>query len=462
MIGLGVMGRNLLLNIADHGFSIAGLDTDQAKVNSLKAEAEGKEVDGTTDINAFINMLAVPRKIMMLVPAGNPVDAVIKESLPLLSKGDVLIDGGNSHSTDTDRRIKELENSGIQFMGAGISGGEDGARHGPSIMPGGSSDAYEKLKLIFESVAAKVNNDPCVTHIGPGSAGHYSKMVHNGIEYGMMQLISEAYDIMKRVLQMTNEEMQKVFSAWNQSELQSFLFEITEKIFTVKDDLTNEGLLLDHILDSASQKGTGKWTSQSALDLQVPTPVIDLAVSMRDLTALKTERISAEKKLAFTRSSFKINSAEILPKLKDAIYFSMITIYAQGMHLLKVASDEMKYGIDLQSVARIWRGGCIIRAALLEEIMNAYHRDKTLTNLITDDVLGKELLRRRESLQEVVEFATLHQIPIAALSTSLAYFDAYRSAWLPANLIQAQRDFFGSHTYQRIDQEGTFHTEWNQ
>jgi 6-phosphogluconate dehydrogenase len=460
MIGLGVMGRNLLLNMADHGFSIAGLDTDATKVTALRTEGAGKEVDGTTDMKIFISMLKVPRKMMMLVPAGKPVDDVLKSALPFLQPGDVVIDGGNSHFTDTDRRIIEIADTGIQFMGVGVSGGEEGARRGPSIMPGGSEDAYKKVQAILEAVSAKVNGEPCVTHIGPGSAGHYTKMVHNGIEYGIMQLISESYDIMKRGLLMTNDEIGKVYADWNEDELKSYLIEITAKIFTVKDDLTKDGLLVDHILDSASQKGTGMWTSESALDLQVPTPVIDLAVTMRDLTALKKQRDDASRKLPFSRVQSVENKTEVLGALKQAVYFSMITIYAQGMHLLKVASDDMKYEINLDAVAKIWRGGCIIRSGLLEPIAEAYSMQNDLVNLMMDNVLGFELLKNRIEIQKTISFALQQQIPVAALSGSLAYFDGYRSAWLPANLIQAQRDFFGSHTYKRNDKDGTFHTNW--
>ena len=460
MIGLGVMGRNLLLNIADHGFSIAGLDTDQKKVDALKTEATGKNVDGTTDMKRFIGMVKTPRRIMMLVPAGDPVDAVLKEALPLLQKGDVLIDGGNSHFIDTDRRIAQLEGSGIHFMGVGISGGEEGARHGPSIMPGGTVDGYETIRPILESIAAKVNGEPCVTHIGLHSAGHYTKMVHNGIEYGLMQLISETYDLMKRGLQMTNEQIRQTYAEWDRGELQSFLINITAKIFSFRDDLTKEDLLLDRILDSAGQKGTGKWTSQSAMDLQVPTPVIDLAVSMRDLTAMKSERAMASKKLSLPRSVLNEPGSSILSAVKNAAYFSMIAIYAQGFHLLKVASEAMKYNIELKNVARIWRGGCIIRSALLEPIMKAFANNPSLTNLIIDNFFSAELLKRRSAIKEVIEFAMLMQVPVPALSASLAYIDAYRSEWLPANLIQAQRDYFGSHTYQRTDKEGVFHTKW--
>ncbi len=460
MIGLGVMGRNLLLNIADHGFSIAGLDTDEKKVTALKTEATGKNVDGTTEMKRFIGILKTPRRIMMLVPAGDPVDAVLKEALPFLQKGDVIIDGGNSHFTDTDRRIAQLEGTGIHFMGVGISGGEEGARHGPSIMPGGTTDGYETVRPILEAIAAKVNGEVCVTHIGPGSAGHYTKMVHNGIEYGLMQLISETYDLMKRGLQMTNEQMQQVYSEWDRGELQSFLINITAKIFSVPDDLTKEGSLLDHILDTAGQKGTGKWTSQSAMDLQVPTPVIDLAVSMRDLTAMKKERTMAAKNLSLPHPVLNEPASSVLSLLKDAAYFSMITIYAQGFHLLKVASETMKYNIQLKNVARIWRGGCIIRSALLEPIMKAYMNNPSLVNIMTDNFFSAELLKNRSAIQQVIKFAMEMQVPVSALSASLAYTDAYRSEWLPANLIQAQRDYFGSHTYQRIDKEGIFHTKW--
>lgn len=460
MIGLGVMGRNLLLNIADHGFSIAGLDTDPAKVDALRAEATEKPVDGTTDMDTFIRMVKMPRKIMMLVPAGNPVDAVLTKALPLLEKGDVVMDGGNSNYADTDRRIKQLEGSGIEFMGVGISGGEEGARHGPSIMPGGTLTGYEKISPVLETIAAKVNGEPCITLVGHGSAGHYTKMVHNGIEYGLMQLISETYDVMKRGLQMTNEKIGQAYADWDRGELQSFLVSITSKIFSTRDELVRDGFLLDYILDSAAQKGTGKWTSQSAMDLQVPTPVIDLAVSMRDLTTMKKERVMAAKKLPLPRAVLNESAPSILSALKSAAYFAMITIYAQGFHLLKVASETMKYNIELKNVARIWRGGCIIRSALLEPIMKAYSNNASLTNLMTDDFFSAELLKRRSALIHAIEFAMHMQVPVPALSASLAYTDAYRSEWLPANLIQAQRDYFGSHTYQRTDKEGIFHTNW--
>ncbi|MEO5674119.1 MAG: NADP-dependent phosphogluconate dehydrogenase [Chitinophagales bacterium] len=460
MIGLGVMGRNLLLNIADHGFSIAGLDTSEEKVSILKNEATGKKVDGTTEMQTFIHLLKEPVKIMLLVPAGNTVDAVIKNAMPFLKKGDVIIDGGNSHFTDTDRRISQLEAAGIQFMGVGISGGEEGARRGPSIMPGGTTEGYERLRPIFEAIAARVNDIPCVTHIGKGSSGHYTKMVHNGIEYGLMQMISETFDIMKRGLKLSNEQIGDEFEAWNKGELQSFLIEITAKIFRVMDEFTPDTFLLDHILDTAQQKGTGMWTSQSAMSFHVPTPVIDLAVSMRDLTAMKNERVIASAKFPFTRPLAMEHVRLALSDLRDAAYFSMCTIYAQGMHLLKVASEKMDYGIDPESVARIWRGGCIIRSVLLRHIMQAFHRNPGLINLINDDFISAQLATRRAAIEKAISFAIHMQVPVPALCASLAYADAYRSEWMPANLIQAQRDFFGSHTYQRIDKEGIFHTNW--
>jgi 6-phosphogluconate dehydrogenase len=461
MIGLGVMGRNLLLNMADHGFAVAGYNRDPAKVADLKTEASGKNVFGTSDLKEFVLKLKRPRALMLLVTAGRAVDMVINELLPLLQPGDLVIDGGNSYYADTDRRTQELTEKGIRFLGVGVSGGEQGARFGPSMMPGGSQEAYQVVKPIFESIAAKVNGEPCVTYLGPSSAGHYVKMVHNGIEYGIMQLISEAYDILKRGLGLGNDELHTIFKEWNDAELKSFLIEITAQIFLQKDD-QKEGHLVDYILDSAKQKGTGKWTSQCGMDLGVPLSIIDVAVTSRYLSALKGERVAAAKTLSGPNPSFNLNGNKqaVINQVKDALYFATIGAYAQGMHLLKVASETYNYNLKLDDVARIWRGGCIIRATLLEDITQAYMKNPGLANLLVDPALSGVVAARQESTRKILAYAITAGIPVPALSASLAYFDAYRTSRLPSNLIQAQRDNFGAHTYERIDTEGIFHTQW--
>lgn len=460
MVGLGVMGRNFALNIADNGYPVMGLDKDQDKVSALEKEAGQKNVSGTAEPKAFISALKKPRTVMMLVPAGKAVDSVIGELVPLLDKGDLIIDGGNSHFTDTGRRYKELEEQGIHFMGVGISGGEKGARYGPSIMPGGSKEAYSRVQPIFEAAAAKVNGEPCVTWLGPGSAGHYVKMVHNGIEYGLMQLIAECYDLMKRGLDLSNDRLHQVFSEWNDGELESFLIEITAHIFTRQDD-KSDGYLIDAILDSAGQKGTGKWASQDAMELQVPTPGIDIAVAMRDLSAYKEERVHARQFLEGPNAPFHGDKKQFIKQLRSGMYFSMITTYAQGLALLHAASAAYNYDLKLEGAAKIWRGGCIIRAGLLEPIREAYSRHEHLSNILVTPHFSKELLKRQQDLRSVVSRAAELGIPAPGLMASLAYFDGYRSERLPANLIQAQRDYFGSHSYERIDAEGTFHTQWN-
>jgi 6-phosphogluconate dehydrogenase len=459
MVGLGVMGRNLVMNMADHGFSVAGYDKDEAKVEALRKESAGRNLGGAVDIKEFIARLRPPRAIMMLVPAGAPVDSVIKDLLPRLNQGDLLIDAGNSYFKDTDVRARNLAAQGIQFLGVGVSGGEEGARHGPSIMPGGPKEAYERVRPIFEAAAAKVNGDPCVTWLGPGSSGHFVKMVHNGIEYGVMQLIAETYDLMKRGLGLNDDKLHDVFSAWNQGELSGYLVEITSQIFSKQDDKTGQRLI-DEILDVAKQKGTGMWTSQSAMELQVPIPTIDLAVAMRDLSVFTKEREQAS--VIYRRSvpRFAGDLDTFLTQLGRALFAGMIIIYAQGMELLAVASDQYEYHLDLEAVARIWRGGCIIRAALLEDICAAFHTQRELPNLLLDRNLSHRIMEHQEDLRQVVCNAAKFGLPTPGLMVSLGYLDAYRSAWLPANLIQAQRDYFGAHTYERIDAKGTFHTEW--
>jgi 6-phosphogluconate dehydrogenase len=463
MVGLGVMGRNLLLNMSDHNFSIAGLDLDAAKVALLQTEATpGKPVMGTTSAEEFVKALSIPRAIMILVPAGKAVDAVINNLVPHLAAGDIVIDGGNSYFPDTDRRVGELAAKHIHFFGMGISGGEKGARYGPSMMPGGDKAAYERLRPVFEAVAAKVNGEPCVTYLGNGSAGNYVKMVHNGIEYGIMQLISEAYDLLKRGLGLNDDELQQVFEQWNHTEIKSYLIEITAEVLKQKDEATGNKLV-NVILDKAGSKGTGKWTTQNAMDLHVPTPTIDMAVAMRNLSAYKHERVQAAKQLngATVNSNLNVGREVILDQLKHALYFAMLTTYAQGMVQLQAASTAYNYNLTLKDVAKIWRGGCIIRAACLEDIRKAFEKNAALPNLLLDDKIGGELLQRQNDMRSIIKLAVDKGLPMPAFMTSLSYFDAYRSERLPTNLIQAQRDYFGAHTYERIDQQGVFHTEWS-
>jgi 6-phosphogluconate dehydrogenase len=461
IVGLGVMGRNLLLNMADHDFAVAGLDLDEAKAKSLEQEAkEGQEVKATTVAEEFVKLIKKPRAIMLLVPAGKPVDGAIGSLLPYLEEGDIVIDGGNSYFPDTDRRFTELAEKNIHFFGMGISGGEKGARFGPSMMPGGDKNAYERLRPIFEAIAAKVDGEPCVTYLGSGSAGNYVKMVHNGIEYGIMQLISEAYDLMKRGLGLSDEKIQQTFTAWNKTELQSFLIEITGEVLAKFDDESGERLV-NLISDWAKAKGTGKWTSQNAMDLQAPIPVIDAAVTMRDMSKLKPERVQAAKQLLWNAGSSEVNEEEVINELQEAFYFAMINIYAQGLAQLTIASKAYNYGLNLEQVAKIWRGGCIIRALVLEDFRQAYVRNPELPNILLDAQIGDKLVSKQAHIRKVIKLAVDKGIPIAAFMNSLAYFDAYRSDRLPTNLIQAQRDYFGAHTYERTDREGTFHTQWS-
>jgi len=462
IVGLGVMGRNLLLNMADHGLAIAGLDLDQDKVLALESEASAEhQVKGTTHLNLFLGLLKKPRAILLLVPAGAPVDLAIKDMLPFLEEGDILIDGGNTFFKDTDRRAAELAERKIHFFGMGISGGEKGARNGPSMMPGGNKLAYERLRPVFEAIAAEVNNEPCVAYMGNGSAGHYVKMVHNGIEYGIMQLIAEVYDIMKRGLDLGDEKIQKTFERWNQSELQSYLIEITAKVLSKRDEETGQRLV-DLISDRARAKGTGKWTSQNAMDLQVPVPVIDAAVTIRDLSAYKSGRVIAARlfpPLVYDGETKDIE--RIIDRLKNALHFAIITTYAQGMEQLQVASNTYNYKINLEQVAKIWRGGCIIRSASLEDFRKAFAKNPQLQNLLLDDGIGGTLQDIQKDLRWLIKLSADNGIPIASFMAALSYFDAYRSAKLPTNLIQAQRDYFGAHQYERIDREGIFHTQWD-
>lgn len=459
MVGLGVMGRNFLLNVSDHGFSALGLDLDESKAEALNEEGADKSVKGTTSTEDFVAQLKTPRRIMLLVPAGKVVDSVIDSLLPHLDKGDMIIDGGNSHFPDTERRNKELEEKGFYFIGAGVSGGAEGARRGPSIMPGGDPKAYEHIRPVLEAVAAKVEDEPCVAHMGRGAAGHYVKMVHNGIEYGLMQLIAEAYDLLKQLGGLSNDELHHTFSRWNEGRLQSFLIEITAGIFAQKDD-KGDGDLIDVILDKAKQKGTGKWTSQNAMDLGIPIPTIDAAVSMRGISALKQERKKAAVHYPDSREITAVEKGTITAEVEQALYFAFIITYAQGLSLLDDASRENDYGLDMEAIARIWRGGCIIRAGLLEAIRKVYRAQPKLTNMLLSDEFKDELAGTEGAMRSLLKRAIDAGIPALTFSSALNYFDAYRTARLPLNLVQAQRDFFGSHTYERIDSEGTFHTEW--
>ncbi len=461
MIGLGIMGRNLLLNMAEHDFCVAGYDKDETKVTSLNQESKQHDVYAASNIKDFLALLKAPRAIMLLVPAGPAVDAIIEELLPFLQTGDLIIDAGNSYFKDTDNRAQKLIAKGIYFLGVGISGGEEGARHGPSIMPGGPKAAYDRIHPIFSAVAAKVNNEPCVAYLGPKSAGHYVKMIHNGIEYGIMQLIAETYDVMKRGLNFNDEQLCKIYGEWNQGELNSYLLEITGNIFSKKDDRTGKELI-DQILAVAQQNGTGMWTSRSAMELQCPTPTIDSAVMIRDLSVFTEQRRNASE--IYQRAIKKFTGVEntFLTQLQQALYAAMIITYAQGMALLFVASKKYEYDLDLATIARIWRGGCIIRATLLEDICTAFQNNGDLPHLLLDPHLSHVLMANQEDLRQVISQAIVLGVPMPAFMASLGYFDSYRSAWLPANLIQAQRDYFGSHTYQRIDATGTFHTQWEE
>lgn len=462
LIGLGVMGRNFVLNMADHGFAVAVYNRTTEKTKDFMDNEVGpRPIQAGYDLQKFIGLLRRPRALILLVAAGDPVDMVLKELLPLLEPGDLVIDGGNSHFTDTNRRGRFLAGKQLNFMGMGISGGEAGARYGPSLMPGGSREMYNRVGPILEAAAAQVKGEPCVTYLGPRSAGHYVKMVHNGIEYGLMELIVETYDLFKRGLGLTPAELAPIYDRWNREELNSYLVEITAKIFTRQDDRTGKPLI-DMILDKAKQKGTGMWTSWDAMDLQVGTPSIDAAVVMRDMSGYKEERQAASQVLGGPSHTFKGDRQRLIGQVKNALYASMIATYAQGLALLQKASATYDYDLDLEAVARIWRGGCIIRAALLEDIRAAYKTKAALPNLLLDPHLGKEFLSREADLREVVQTAAALGLPAPGLMATLSYFDAYRSAGLPANLIQAQRDFFGAHTYERLDAPGTFHTEWEE
>lgn len=459
MIGLGTMGRNLLLNIADHGYPASGYDKSADKVSALNKTGHDK-VKGFSELNDFIQSLARPRTLMMLVPAGKIVDDVIGELTPLLEEGDILIDGGNSHFTDTDRRAASLSKKGFHFFGMGISGGEEGARHGPSMMPGGDKETYGHVRPILEAIAAKVGKDPCVTYIGPGASGHFVKMVHNGIEYALMQLISETYELLKTGLHQDNEAIQKVFQQWNAGRLQSFLLEITADIFKFREN-GSDHLLLDDIKDEAKSKGTGKWTSQVAMDIYLPIPTIDTAVAMRDLSKFKALRTEASGAYPKPSVAFTDKPDTYVPTLEQAFYFGMVVTYAQGMHLLWKASDQFDYHLALDQIAKIWRGGCIIRSAFLEDIYSAFQANRQLEHLLLDKSIQSKIKECVPSIRKVITDAAASGIALPAFASTLTYFDTLSTERMPSNLIQAQRDYFGAHTYELIGKDGVFHTEWN-
>ena len=459
MIGLGVMGRNLLLNIAGRGSSAAAYNRHPEKLRALLDEAKDLPVTGAADLKGFVALLRRPRAVIIMVPAGAAVDEVIGSLTPFLEKGDLIIDAGNSHYKDTERRAQNLADKSLLFMGMGVSGGEEGARRGPSIMAGGDKAAYERVRQILEAAAAKAGAEPCAAWLGPGSSGHFVKMVHNGIEYAFMQLIAESYDLMKRGLGLDDEELRAVYSGWDKGELNSFLMEITARIFGRVDEKTG-GKLIDLILDAAAQKGTGMWTAQADMELQVPAPTIAAAIAMRDLSSRKAERDAAAGLLTSPARPLAGDKKENIERLRAALYAALMISYAQGLALLSSASEKRGYALKLETVAGIWRGGCIIRSAMLEDIRAAYHAKPDLDNLLLDPVIAKKIMARHYDLRVLVSGAALSGLPVPGFMSALGYLDAFRSGWLPANLIQAQRDYFGAHTYGRKDAEGTFHTEW--
>lgn len=460
VIGLAVMGKNLALNIESRGFSVALYNRSAYRTEEMLAEHPNKQLKGTFTIEEFVQSLEVPRKILIMVQAGKATDDTIEQLLPHLSEGDILIDGGNAYFPDTQRRSKELEAKGFRFVGTGVSGGEEGALHGPSIMPGGRRDAYELVEPILTAISAKVGDDACCTYIGPDGAGHYVKMVHNGIEYGDMQLICEAYHLLKDGLDLDASELHDIFSEWNEGELDSYLIEITADIFTKIDPDTNKPMV-DVILDTAGQKGTGKWTSQSALDLGVPLSIITESVFSRFISAMKEERVAASKVLSGPKQQSDIeDKQQFIEAIRQALYASKICSYAQGFAQMRAASEEYNWDLQYGEIAKIFRGGCIIRARFLQNIMDAYERDPSLSNLLLDDYFKQVVDQYQSAWREVVALAVKRGIPVPALSSALAYYDSYRSERLPANLLQAQRDYFGAHTFERVDKEGTFHFEW--
>lgn len=459
VVGLAVMGKNLALNIESRGYSVSVYNRSEDKTRQLIQESEGKNLVGTYSIEEFVQSLETPRKILIMVKAGEPTDATIAQLTPHLDKGDIIIDGGNAFYEDTRRRNAALAAEGFHFIGTGVSGGEEGALKGPAIMPGGQKEAYELVAPILTAISAKVKGEPCCTYIGPDGAGHYVKMVHNGIEYGDMQLICEAYNLLKNVLGLSADDLHHIFKEWNEGELDSYLIEITADIFTKKDEETGKPLV-EVILDTAGQKGTGKWTSQSALDLGVPVSIITESVFARFISAMKEERVAASRVLSGPEPSYSGSKDELIEAIRKALYASKICSYAQGFSQMRAASDANGWDLQYGSIAMIFRGGCIIRAGFLQNIKEAYDRDPELKNLLLDPYFKEIIEGYQGALRHVVSVAVENGIPVPGFANAIAYYDSYRSAVLPANLLQAQRDYFGAHTYQRVDKEGIFHTEW--
>lgn len=462
VIGMAVMGKNLALNIESRGYSVSIYNRTTSRAEEVIAENPDKQLHLQKTVEDFVNSLEKPRKMILMVQAGAGTDAVIQEILPFLDEGDILIDGGNTFYQDTIRRSKELEESGINFIGTGVSGGEEGALKGPSIMPGGQKEAYDLVAPILEEIAAKApaDGEACVSYIGPNGAGHYVKMVHNGIEYGDMQLIAESYHIMRELLELSNDEIAEIFREWNEGELDSFLIEITADALTKIDPQTGKHLV-DVILDRAGNKGTGKWTSQSALDVGTPLPLITEAVFARYISALKDERVAASEVLAKPeQKELNLNKDEVIEELRQALYFSKLMSYAQGFSQMKMASEEYDWNLDYGEIAKIWRAGCIIRARFLQDITEAYNKDATLSNLLLDEYFTEIAKNYQQSVRDVVGLSVQAGIPVPAFASAISYYDSYRSARLPANIIQAQRDYFGAHTYERTDQAGDFHFDW--
>ncbi|KQX64622.1 MULTISPECIES: NADP-dependent phosphogluconate dehydrogenase [unclassified Paenibacillus] len=460
VVGLAVMGKNLALNIESRGFTVSVFNRSAEKTKELLQEAPGKQLVGTYSIEEFVQSLEVPRKILIMVKAGGPTDDTINQLVPFLDKGDILIDGGNAFFPDTQRRNKELAEKGIRFVGTGVSGGEEGALKGPSIMPGGQEDAYKLVEPILTAISAKVGDDACCTYIGPDGAGHYVKMVHNGIEYGDMQLICEAYQLLKDVLNVSVEELHEIFTEWNNGELDSYLIEITRDIFTKYDAETGKPMV-DVILDSAGQKGTGKWTSQSALDLGVPLSIITESVFSRFISAMKEERVAASKVLKGPDApAFTGDRKAFIEAVRQALYASKICSYAQGFAQMRAASEEYNWDLKYGNIAKIFRGGCIIRARFLQNIMEAYDHEPGLKNLLLDSYFNGVVDNYQQSWRQVIAEAVTRGIAVPSFASALAYYDSYRTERLPASLLQAQRDYFGAHTFQRVDKEGSFHFNW--
>ncbi|CAM3653158.1 NADP-dependent phosphogluconate dehydrogenase [Marinicrinis lubricantis] len=460
VIGLAVMGKNLALNIESRGFSVAVYNRSEQKTKEMMEEHPDKNLFPAYTLEQFVESLEKPRKILIMVKAGGPTDATIEQLVPLLDEGDIIIDGGNALFTDTQRRSKELEAKGFRFIGTGVSGGEEGALKGPAIMPGGQESAYKLVEPILTAISAKVNGDPCCTYIGPDGAGHYVKMVHNGIEYGDMQLITEAYHLLSSVLGLNTDELHEIFAEWNKGELDSYLIEITADIFTKKDPETGKPMV-DVILDTAGQKGTGKWTSQSALDLGVPLSIITESVFSRCLSAMKEERVAASKVLSGPETKpFSGDKKQFIEQVRRALFASKICSYAQGFAQMRAASEEYNWDLKYGNIAMIFRGGCIIRAQFLQNIKDAYDRNPELKNLLLDSYFKGVVENYQSAWRQVVSTAVEYGIPVPAFASALAYYDSYRTERLPANLLQAQRDYFGAHTFQRVDKEGTFHFGW--